>query len=60
MRIPTPPTMKNHGYQIASLCEIVRWLGEDDPTTRRLIEEILKMEEEHADDLANMLTKVAD
>ncbi|MGE0526183.1 MAG: electron-transfer flavoprotein:ubiquinone oxidoreductase [Bdellovibrionales bacterium] len=25
--IPTPPTMKNHGYYIASLCEVVRWLG---------------------------------
>jgi electron-transferring-flavoprotein dehydrogenase len=28
VRIPTPPTMQNHGYFIASLCEIVRWLGE--------------------------------
>ena len=28
VRIPTPPTMQNHGYHIASLCEIVRWLGE--------------------------------
>src|SRR3954470_9078256 len=28
MRIPTPPTMQNHGFYIASLCEIVRWLGE--------------------------------
>ena len=27
-RIPTPPTMQNHGYFTASLCEIVRWLGE--------------------------------
>jgi len=27
-RLPTPPTMKNHGYYIASICEIVRWLGE--------------------------------
>ncbi|MGE0430955.1 MAG: 4Fe-4S dicluster domain-containing protein [Planctomycetota bacterium] len=27
-RLPTPPTMKNHGNHIASLCEIVRWLGE--------------------------------
>ncbi len=26
-RIPTPPTMKNHGNRIASICEIVRWLG---------------------------------
>jgi electron-transferring-flavoprotein dehydrogenase len=27
-RIPTPPTMKNHGNYIASLCEVVRWMGE--------------------------------
>ena len=26
--IPTPPTMKNHGNYIASISEIVRWLGE--------------------------------
>lgn len=24
----TPPTMKNHGNYVASICEIVRWLGE--------------------------------
>jgi len=35
--------------------EIIRWLENDDPTTRRMIEDILKMEEEHADDLAGML-----
>ena len=28
VRIPTPPTMQNHGNYIASICEIVRWLGE--------------------------------
>ena len=27
LRLPTPPTMRNHGNMIASLCEIVRWLG---------------------------------
>ena len=27
-RLPTPPTMHNAGYYTASLCEIVRWLGE--------------------------------
>jgi electron-transferring-flavoprotein dehydrogenase len=27
-RIPTPPTMKNHGNWIASISEIVRWMGE--------------------------------
>ena len=26
-RIPVPPTMRNHGNYVASLCEIVRWLG---------------------------------
>jgi electron-transferring-flavoprotein dehydrogenase len=26
-KLPTPPTMKNHGNRVASLCEIVRWLG---------------------------------
>jgi len=28
LRLPTPPTMRNHGNYIASICEIVRWLGE--------------------------------
>jgi len=28
IRIPTPPTMANHGNHIASLCECVRWLGQ--------------------------------
>ena len=27
-RIPTPPTMRNHGNYTASLAEVVRWLGE--------------------------------
>src|SRR5262249_36216461 len=27
LRIPTPPTMHNRGGYVASLCEIVRWLG---------------------------------
>jgi bacterioferritin len=35
--------------------EIVRWLGDGDHTTRRLIEAILEQEEEHADDLASLL-----
>jgi electron-transferring-flavoprotein dehydrogenase len=28
LRIPTPPTMRNRGNQVASICEIVRWMGE--------------------------------
>ena len=27
VRLPTPPTMRNHGHYVASICEIVRWLG---------------------------------
>ncbi|MBI4500755.1 MAG: 4Fe-4S dicluster domain-containing protein [Gemmatimonadetes bacterium] len=27
IHLPTPPTMRNHGHYVASLCEIVRWLG---------------------------------
>jgi bacterioferritin len=40
---------------VESYSEIIRWLGTDDPTTRSLMEGILKVEEEHADDLSNML-----
>src|SRR5712691_13135003 len=28
IRLPTPPTMRNHGLFVASLCEMVRWMGE--------------------------------
>src|SRR3989442_8569559 len=28
LRLPTPPTMRNTGNYVASLCEIVRWLGQ--------------------------------
>ncbi|MEX2455076.1 MAG: ferritin-like domain-containing protein [Rhodospirillaceae bacterium] len=44
---------------IETYSEIIRWLGSDDPTTRRMIEDILKMEEEHADDLAGLLEGLA-
>jgi len=43
---------------IESYSEIVRWLGTDDPTTRTMIEGILKMEEEHADDLRTLLERL--
>ena len=39
--------------------DIIRWLENNDPTTRRLIEGILKVEEEHADDLANLLATLS-
>lgn len=41
---------------IESYSEIVRFLGEKDITTRRMMEGILANEEEHADDLMNLLT----
>lgn len=40
---------------IETYAEIVRWLGEDDVTTRRLMEDLLAKEEEHADELSNLL-----
>jgi bacterioferritin len=40
---------------IDSYREMVTYLGDADPTSRRLMEEILAKEEEHADDLANLL-----
>ncbi|GHJ40103.1 ferritin-like fold-containing protein [Streptomyces sp. TS71-3] len=39
---------------IETYTEIVRWIGESDPTSRRLIEDILEEEEEHADELNDL------
>lgn len=43
---------------IDSYREIVEYLGTKDSTTRRMIEGILEMEEEHADDLATLLDQL--
>jgi bacterioferritin len=40
---------------IDSYREIIQYLGDKDPTTRRIFEEILEQEEEHADDMADLL-----
>ncbi len=40
---------------IDSYREIVQWLADRDPTSRRVLEEILAKEEEHAEDLSSML-----
>ena len=40
---------------IDSYREMITYLGTNDPTTRRLMEGILAMEEEHADDLVSLL-----
>lgn len=43
---------------IDSYREMIAYLGNDDPTTRRMMEGILAMEEEHADDLVNLLEEM--
>jgi bacterioferritin len=43
---------------IDSYREMIHFVGEKDPTTRRMLEGILAMEEEHADDLVSMLRKL--
>lgn len=40
---------------VASYSEIIRWLGDGDPTTTQMIKNILAVEEEHADDMLNLL-----
>jgi bacterioferritin len=35
--------------------ELIRFFGENDPTTRRMLEWILSVEEEHADDMHDLL-----
>ncbi len=40
---------------IESYSQMIRFVGDGDPTTRRMLEGILAMEEEHANDLADML-----
>lgn len=44
---------------IDSYKEMITYLGSNDPTTKRMLEEILAKEEEHAEDLSSMLTAVA-
>ena len=43
---------------IDSYREIVDYLGSADPTTRRLMEEILEVEEEHAEDMSTLLEQL--
>lgn len=37
--------------------ELIEWFGSNDPTTRRMLESILQDEEDHADDLADLMIK---
>jgi bacterioferritin len=43
---------------IDSYREIIQYIGEKDPTTRRIFEDILAQEEEHADDMADILSEL--
>jgi bacterioferritin len=43
---------------IQSYSEIIRYLGDNDPTSRRLMEEILAKEEEHAEDMGALLVRI--
>jgi bacterioferritin len=42
---------------IESYSDIVRWLSDKDPTSRRLMESILEKEEEHANDMNDLLSR---
>lgn len=44
---------------IASYTEVIAWLGDGDPTTRRMLEEILSVEEEHAEDMLDLLSGIS-
>src|SRR6185436_17561001 len=45
---------------IESCREMIAYLGEQDPTTQRMLKEILASEEEHADDLSTLLEGMKD
>jgi len=44
---------------VESYSEIIRYLGNNDPTSRRLMESILAKEEEHAEDMSTLLETIA-
>lgn len=43
---------------VESYSEIIRYFGDRDPTSRRLMEEILAKEEEHADDMKTLIERI--
>lgn len=44
---------------VETYSEVIRWLGNDDPTTRRMMEVLLAKEEEHANDMLDLIEKVS-
>ena len=43
---------------VESYNEIIRYLGDDDPTTRTMMEKIMANEEEHAEDMKTLLESI--
>jgi bacterioferritin len=43
---------------VESYGEIIRYFGDRDPTSRRLMEEVLAKEEEHAEDMKSLLERL--
>lgn len=43
---------------IESYGEIIRYLGDNDPTSRRMMEDVLAKEEEHAEDMKTLLERI--
>jgi len=43
---------------IESYGEMIQYLGSNDPTTRRMLEEILAVEEEHAEDMLSLIERI--
>lgn len=43
---------------IESYSEMIQYLGANDPTTRRLLEEVLAVEEEHAEDMLSLIERI--
>lgn len=45
---------------VESYTEIIRYLGDDDPTTKRLMEKIMANEEEHADEMKTLMENLGE
>ena len=45
---------------VESYSEIIRYLGDNDPTSRRVMEKILAKEEEHAEDLKTLMENIGE
>ena len=43
---------------VQSYGEIIRYLGDNDPTSRRMMEDVLAKEEEHAEDMSTLLEQI--